>query len=327
METVLPVAQANRTYGTYTVRRRIDVGVWQRPCRGVVVLHNAPLTPTERDLVALHSSRTGSALSGSTALRLDGLDARDDRHHVTLPAGAKPPSWTQAVAHYSRELSDLDVHPVRVPRRTRPARSVLDAAAWHESERYARWLVIMALQSGLVTTRQLREALVRRGHCRHRAVIVQSILDAAGGIQSVPEHDFATIWRATGLPPASRQRAVRGPDRRYYLDVWSDTLGFGVEVHGIPHLAVEQWDRDLYRANEIVISGRSGLAFSSYAVRNHATTVMDQLDRMARAHGWEGIPNPSLLPIPPRVRRERRRRAAQRRRPASNTTMLPSRGQ
>lgn len=313
METVLPVAEAHRTFGIYTVRRRIETAVWQRPCRGVVVLHNAALTPSERDLVALHASRQGSALSGSTALRHDGFDARDDRHHVTLPAGAKPPSWGHATAHYSHELSDLDVHPARSPRRTRPARSVLDAAAWHESERYARWLVIAALQSGLVSTRLLREALTRRGHCRHRAVIVQSIIDAAGGIQSVPERDFSAIWRATGLPLPTRQEAVRGSDGRYYLDVWCASLGFGVEVHGIPHLAVEQWDRDLERANEVVISGRSGLTFSSYAIRNHATTVMDQLDRMARAHGWEGTPAPALLPIPPRVRRERRRQAAQRR--------------
>lgn len=313
METVLPVAEANRTFGTYPVRRRVETTVWQRPCRGVVVLHNAALTPIERDLVALHSCRAGSVLSGATALRYDGLDARDDRHHVTLPAGAKPPSWDDATAHYSHELSELDVHPGRSPRRTRPARSVLDAAAWHDSERYARWIVITALQSGLVSTRLLRQSLTRRGHCRHRAVIVQSIIDAAGGIQSVPERDFSTIWRAAGLPTPTRQRAVRGHDGRYYLDVWCDALGFGVEVHGIPHLAVEQWDRDLVRANEIVISGRSGLTFSSYAIRNHATTVMDQLDRMARAHGWEGTPAPALLPVPPRIRRERRRRAAQQR--------------
>lgn len=310
---MLPVAEANRIFGTYTVRRRVETMMWQRPCRGVVVLHNAALTPPEGDLVALHSSRTGSVLSGPTALRHDGLDARDERHHVTLPAGAKPPSWDHATAHYSHELSDLDVHPRRAPRRTRPARSVLDAAAWHESERYARWIVITALQAGVVSTRLLREALTRRGHCRHRAVIVQSIIDAAGGIQSVPERDFSIIWRATGLPTPTRQEAVRGRDGRYFLDVWCDTLGFGVEVHGIPHLAVEQWDRDLERANEVVISGRSGLTFSSYAIRNHATVVMDQLDRMARAHGWEGTPAPALLPVPPRVRRERRRRAAQRR--------------
>lgn len=298
---------ANRRFGSYRVRRNVELGLWQRPCHGVVVLHNAGLGPDERDLVALHSCRRGSVLSGPTALRHDGLETGDDRSHVTLPAGAKGPSWEETVAHWSHELSDLDVHPSRSPRRTRPARSVLDAASWHESERYARWVVIAALQGGLVTTRHLREALTRRGRCRHRGVIVQSILDAAGGIQSLPERDFATIWRATGLPPATTQEPLRGADGRYYLDVWSEQLGFGVEVHGIPHLAVEQWDADLHRANEIVIRGRHGLVFSSYAIRNSPRDVMDQLDRMARAHGWEGTPASELLPLPASVRRARRR--------------------
>lgn len=308
MDTVMRTSDANARHGAWFTRSEISRGRWQRPCRGVVVLHNATLTQAERDLVALLSSRRGSALSGPSALRLDGFDVRDGRHHVSLPAGAKPPSWEDATAHYSHELTDLDVHPARTPRRTRPARSVIDAAAWHPDERYARWVVIGAIQAGIVTTRHLREALTRRGMCRHRGVIVSSILDAAGGIQSLPEGDFEQIWRATGLSPASRQQPVRGRDGRYYLDVWSDALGFGVEIHGIPHLAVENWDRDLVRANEITIRGRSGLTFSSYAVRNQPEQVMDQLDRMARAHGWEGTPNPGLLKIPARVRRERRRR-------------------
>lgn len=308
MDTVMRTSEANARHGTWFTRSEIDRGRWQRPCRGVVVLHNATLSPAERDLVALLSSRRGSALSGPSALRLDGFDVRDSRHHVSLPAGAKPPSWEETTAHYSHELTDLDVHPTRVPRRTRPARSVLDAASWHANERYARWVVIGAIQAGIVTTRHLREALTRRGMCRHRGVIVTSILDAAGGVQSLPEGDFEQIWTATGLPPATRQQPVRGRDGRYYLDVWSEALRFGVEIHGIPHLAVENWDRDLVRANEITIRGRSGLTFSSYAVRNQPDQVMDQLDRMARAHGWEGAPNPGLLKIPARVRRERRRR-------------------
>lgn len=298
MDTVLSIREAEHLFGPWPVRRRIREGVWTRPCRGVVVTHNGPLNQHERDLLALASSPPRSALAGAAALRHDGFDAHDSRHLVVLPSGGRPPSWQGATAHWSGALGDDDVHPERHPRRTRPARSVLDAASWHGNERYARWIVISALQSGLVTTRHLREALTRRGRCRHRSVIVSSILDASGGIQSVPERDFAAIWRASGLPLATRQQAVRGPSGRFYLDVWCEQLGFGVEVHGIPHLAVEQWDVDLLRANEVVITGRHGLTFSSYAVRHHPGRVMDQLDRMARAHGWEGAPAPELLPRP-----------------------------
>lgn len=306
MDTVLTIHEAQDLFGVWPVRRRIRDGIWARPCRGVVVTHNGPLSQRERDLVALASSPPRAALAGAAALRHDGFDARDPRHLVVLPSGARAPSWPGATAHWSGLLDHDDVHPERRPRRTRPARSVLDAASWHGSERYARWIVISALQSGLVTTRHLREALTRRGRCRHRSVIVSSILDASGGIQSVPERDFAAVWRACGLPRVSRQEAVRGPTGRYYLDVWCEELGFGVEVHGIPHLAVDQWDADLHRANEIVIRGRHGLTFSSYAVRHHPRSVLDQLDRMARAHGWEGAPAPELLPRSPSWSPDRR---------------------
>ncbi len=285
METVLRIDDAVRTHGAWTVRRQVDRGLWQRPCRGVVVLHNGPLSPIELDLVALASGPRRTALAGAAALRFDGFDARDRRHLVVLPAGARRPSSPLATPHWSTMMDERDVHPLRSPRRTRPARSVLDAASWHPSERYARWVVIAALQAGVVDVRSLREALTRRGRCRHRAVVVASVLDAVGGIQSVPERDFAAIWNASGLPLPSRQEAVRAPNGRYYLDVWCEQLGFGAEVHGIPHLAVEQWDRDLVRANEVVIGGRRGLTFSSYAVRNHPGVVMDQLVRMARAAG------------------------------------------
>ncbi len=308
MDTVLTIREAQDLFGAWPVRRRIRDGIWTRPCRGVVVIHNGPLSQHERDLLALASSPPRSALAGAAALRHDGFDARDARHLVVLPSGARAPSWQGATPHWSGALDDDDVHPERRPRRTRPARSVLYAASWHGNERYARWIVISALQSGLVTTRHLREALTRRGRCRHRSVIVSSILDASGGIQSVPERDFAAIWRASGLPRASRQEAVRGPSGRFYLDVWCEQFGFGVEVHGIPHLAVEQWDDDLVRANEVVITGRHCLTFSSYAVRHHPGSVLDQLDRMARAHGWEGAPAPELLPRSPNRRTIRRSR-------------------
>lgn len=311
MQSVWRVSDAVAEFGAAMVRRQRGRGVWQSPCRGVVVLHNGRLDRDERDLVALLSAPRGSVLGGPSALRLDGFDVHDARSVVVVPAGARAPSWAAATVHWSHELSELDVHPSRRPERTRTARSVLDTASWHPQERYARWVVIAAIQAGLVTTRHLREALERRGRCRHRAVVIASILDAAGGIQSLPERSFRMIWRATGLPPATRQVPVRGADGRYYLDVWSEHLGFGVEIHGIPHLAVERWDADLVRANEITIAGRSGLVFSSYAIRNHPELVMDQLDRMARAHGWEGVPAPALLPTPRsyHVPRSRRRPA------------------
>jgi len=119
--------------------------------------------------------------------------------------------------------------------------------------------------------------------CRHRALIKESILDAVGGIQSLPERDFDEIRVLAGLPRPIRQQPVKGPNGRYYLDAWFPQLNLAIEIHGIAHLAVAQWTDDLHRGNEVVISGRRVLAFSSYAIRRQRATVIDQLRRAAES--------------------------------------------
>ena len=109
------------------------------------------------------------------------------------------------------------------------------------------------------------------------------MLDAAGGIQSLPERDFDEIRVLAGLPRPHRQQRVCGKDGRHFLDVYIAELGLSIEIHGIPHLAVRRWDADLRRANEIVIAGERLLIFSSYAIRRERAAVIDQLQRMATA--------------------------------------------
>ncbi|MFC5677188.1 hypothetical protein [Aeromicrobium endophyticum] len=192
---------------------------------------------------------------------------------------ATPVAYDDLDLHWSVYLDERDVHPLRTPPRTRPARSVIDVASWEHRDKRAREIVLSAAQKRVVAPRTLREAVARRGMCRHRALIVESYLDAAGGIQSLPERSFDEIRREVGLPPPERQAVVRRPDGRYYLDVWWAAFNLAVEVHGIPHMQVEQWDGDLLRLNEVVIDGRRTLVFSSYAIRRQRPVVVDQLRR------------------------------------------------
>lgn len=278
MDDVLTTAQAEQIHGRSAVRHRIASGRWQRPTRGVVVTHAGPLTRDQHERVVLAACPPVSALSGLTAAARLGLRGFEtDRVHVVLPSGARRPA-PAAVVHWSTELGPSDVLE-RTPRMTTLERSIVDAASWAVSKEQARTFVIAAFQQRLTNVRRMRDALSRRGPCRFRAVIIQSILDAAGGIQSLPERDFDEARIAAGLPRPTRQQRVAAADGRYYLDAWWEGFNLAVEIHGIAHLAIEQWSQDLQRANELVIDGRRVLAFSSFAIRHQRDTVIDQLRR------------------------------------------------
>ena len=287
MDTVKTYAEAVSQHGRSFVRRMVSQERWQRPAPNVYVSHNGPLCQAERVEVALSACGTGAVLGGLTALAIDRFKGiEDSRPTVVMPIGSKPPPYDDVTTHWSKWLDDKDVHPLREPQRTRPERSLVDAASWAVSDAQARLITIAGIQQGMATTRMLRESLTRRGRCKRRSIIVESILDAAGGIQSLPERDFREICRTLRLPTPSQQRPMRGKDGRYYLDVEWTEFHVSVEIHGMPHMAVRQWDADLERANEIVIGDKRLLIFSSFGVRHRSDRVGDQMVRMLVAAGW-----------------------------------------
>lgn len=278
---VITRSQALQLVSRHRLYQLVASGVWQSPARGVFVNHNGPLTRVQRDWVALLAAPPGAVLGGLTALVHDDFDVfKQNKPTVVARMGASPFRYDDVDLHWSKYLDTRDVHPLRLPPRTRPARSVVDAASWQQNERRARAIVLAATQRGIVSTRLLREALTRRGACRHRALIVESYLDAAGGIQSLPERDFDEIRLECRLPAPDRQAVVRRKDGKYYLDARWQRFNLSCEVHGIPHMRVENWDDDLLRLNEVSIRGDRNLVFSSYAIRRLRTTVKDQLLRM-----------------------------------------------
>lgn len=256
------------------VRGEVDAGRWRRFCRGVVITHNAPPTRSQLRWAHLLGCPRGSALAGLTALAVDGLTGFEVAPtFVAIPAGARRPERQGLVPRWSTQLTSADVHPLRAPRRTRPARSVLDAASSFSVDRRCRAVVLAGVQQRLVRPADLRDALTRRGPCAQRGLIVESIDDAEGGIDSVPERDFDEVRRRYGLPAPDRQVVVRRTDGRYYLDAEWRRKRLAAEVHGIQHMELLSWDADLDRMGEVVAQGRRVIQFTSYAVRHQARRV------------------------------------------------------
>jgi very-short-patch-repair endonuclease len=267
--------------------RELRARRWRRVSRDVFVTHNGPLTPTQQLWAALKSAPQGSALSGLTAANLSGLRGFPSPViQLTQPCGTRAVRFPGVVVHFSRFLDNVDVHPARVPRQTRIPRSLLDAASFTESDRYARAVLLAGVQQGIASVAQLRETLPRRGPCLRHALISETLDDADGGIQSVPEADFDRIRRRHGLPEPVRQRVIRRTDGRYYLDADWDEYALSAEVDGIPHLDVLNWDADLDRANELAIENRTILRFTSYAVRHNPRGVATVLARALVSRGW-----------------------------------------
>jgi hypothetical protein len=293
--TVVTTAEAIAQHGRAAVPHAVARGLWQRPVRGVLVRHSGTLTPQERLLVALAVCAPGAALGGATALEVDGLAGFSSPDtFVVLPEGARRPRQLPpgTVTHWSTLVDDVDVHPLRTPRRTRPERSLLDLATWAGSDTKARAAVLAAFQQGLVGEASMLRACERRGTVGRSGLVRESVHDAVGGLSSLPERDFDALLQLTGLPRPTRQRAVQGRDRRYFLDAAWDAYGVAAEVHGLPHHDVESWSGDLHRANEVVITGPRLLVFTSFAIRRRQEVVVDQLVRALRSGGWTGIVRP-----------------------------------
>lgn len=286
---VLTSGQADCLFGRGVVRANVGAQRWQRPHRGIVVLHNGPLTTTQQTWLALLTAQHGAALAGLTALLEDQLRGFDrDRVQIVLPKGARRPPLPGVSYHWSTQLGDEDVHPLRQPRRTRPARSAIDEASWSAHKRRARVIILASAQQRIVQPGDLFATLARRGSPRNCAVIQEAIHDAAGGIQSLPETDFERIRRRCRLPAPSRQVVLQRRDGKLYLDVEWRRYAARCEIHGIPHSFVAQWDGDIDRTNEITLDGPCLLIFTSYAVRRRQERVGDQLIRLLRRGGWAG---------------------------------------
>lgn len=285
---------AVRVHGVGHVRGQLLASRWTAPLPNVVVTHNGPLSDQQRMWVALLGAPPGALLHGLSAAVWDGLRGlTPDGLSLVIPGSSRNPAQAQlelpndweVKVRWSRMLGSEDVHAHAVPPRTRMPRSIVDAASEKVSPLRSRVIVLAAVQQRLVTTVALWDALSRRGRCRHRALIVESIRDASGGIESLPEREFELLRRRRGLPAPSRQSVLRRVDGRYYLDNdWPD-FGIRAEVHGIPHSEVRNWDHDLLRQNDITIAGGGLLVFSSYAIRHLDGVVGDQLARLFATRG------------------------------------------
>lgn len=180
--------------------------------------------------------------------------------------------------HYSRLLGPEDVHPLREPRRTRLARSLVDAAAWAGSDRRAQAVLAAGVQQRLVRPGDLLAAAAGNQRRPRRAMIKATLGDIAGGAQALSELDLARLVRRHRLPEPDRQAPRRdAAGRRRWLDAVWETARLIVEVDGIHHLDADQYWADMDRGNDFTLGGYRILRFPAFVVRYQADHVAGKI--------------------------------------------------
>ncbi len=269
------------------LRWRVTSGRWQQPCHGIVVAHSGPMTQKQQLWMALLWAGEGAVLAGLTAARLDGLDGFPGRDnaaepiHLLVPAcrsvRRKPPGLPVAV-HYSIMLTPGDVHPLREPRRTRVARSLVDAAAWAGSDRRAQAVLAAGVQQRLVRPGDLLAVVTGNQRLPRRVMIKATLDDIAGGAQALSELDLARLVRRHRLPRPDRQAPRRdAAGRRRWLDAVWEAARLIVEVDGIHHLDADQYWADMDRGNDFILDGYRILRFPAFVVRYQADYVAGKI--------------------------------------------------
>jgi very-short-patch-repair endonuclease len=298
---VLSVSMALKFMTEGQLRWQVESGRWQKPARGVVVAQSGPLTDQQIFRAALLRAGPQAVLAGLTAARLEGFKGFADKAssghtpvHVLAPAGykrrASPPGLV-VITHYTRRLTSQDVHPFREPRRTRLARSLVDAAAWMPTDRGAMAVLAAGVQQRLVRAGDLLQVADSIETLHRRKLIRETIGDIAGGSQALSELDFTRqVIRAFRLPEPSRQTARRdAKGRRRWTDVAWDSYQIVVEIDGAQHTEDprQRWD-DMERDIDLTLDGCQTLRFPAWLVRANPEYVAGKILEALRRAGYTG---------------------------------------
>lgn len=234
------------------VRREIGAERWASHGHQTVALHTGELSDLARRWLAVWEvGASVAALDGVTALQHAGMTGYDDDTvHVSVRHTVEAECVDGVRIHKVIRRVDHELLGSGIPR-TRPAVAAVRAAHWAVSDRQAALLLLMPVQQRLCTGAQLIDAVALNPGRNRRKFIHVVAHDVADGAHSLGELDFVAACRKRGLPEPSRQRVVKLPNGKAYLDVAWEEARLAVELDGTGHvLGLQMVDDDL-RQNEV----------------------------------------------------------------------------
>lgn len=261
---------------SHVIAGHIAAGRWQSLSRRVVALQTGPLSPEQVAWFAVLDGGEGCVIDGVSALRQQGLRGFPvDRVLTVVPQSGRSGRHDLYVRRRSRRLTPDLVHPARRPPMLRIGPAVVSALESNALPLRGCALLAAVVQQRLIRSSDLRPLILDTSTLPHRGLYLAAAGDIEGGAHSLLEIDFRQLARRAGIAaPLGQSMRTDDRGRRRYLD--ADFGGFGVEVDGAIHLRPLTWWDDMWRLNDVVISGKHMLRFSSVGIRLDPKRVIEQ---------------------------------------------------
>lgn len=272
------------------VDRRVAEGTWQRPHRGVVVVHGGPAQWRTRARAALLRAGPGAALSHSSAGYVLGFVDR-------------PPSPVELVVPEGRHVivpdlrvsrrRTLDVTSMRGFQVTTRGSTVTDLVAAARTEDDAVGIVCAAVRAGTHPDEVL-DALDARGRVQRRALLLDLVRAVDDGIESPLELRYhRDVEVRHGLPRAVRQGWERLDGRWIRSDVRYERHGVRVELDGRLAHPGGRTDADTWRDNAVIIAtDELTLRYRWLHVVGSPCRTAAQVVAALHSRGWCGTGRP-----------------------------------
>ncbi|RHW26562.1 hypothetical protein D0Z08_14010 [Nocardioides immobilis] len=287
-------------HGVLARRQFLDAGVtdndierWVRRRRlvaarpGVYVNHTGPLTPAQREWVAVLAAWP-AALSHESAipgLRSDRVQvAIDVRRTIELPG-----VQVHRMAHFA-ERTDWRAAPPRI----KVADAVIDVMSGRISndDVAGAYAALATATHAATQPDRIARALARRERVAGRGLIAGMVADVEAGACSVLERGYLhRVERPHGLPRGRRQPGSLATGKRTMKDVRYDKYGLIVELNGrMIHDRPQAWDADAERDLAELAVAEAVTARVTYGlVFRHQCRTAAWIGRILHRRGWTGM--------------------------------------
>lgn len=258
---------------------------------GVLVAHTGPLTPRQRDWVAVLAAAP-AALTGRSALP----GARHGPPQIVVAAGRKVvvPAGTTV-----RRADDLEsrVEWNRLPPRVRIEHALIEAMSDHivaDDVASAFQKLTEIVYERRTTIERIETTLESRTRIPGRSTIRALLHDLRDGAWSVLERGYLhRVERAHGLPAATRQHVSSATGSITKRDIRYVEFGLVLELDGGTHRNVKQAAADAFRdLSELAVTGSPTGRVTYGLVFDTPCKLARVVAQLLQQRGWGGSLTP-----------------------------------